>query len=94
MARATFNGTILAETAKYEVVEGNIYFPPESINHAYFDVSDLHTTCPWKGVASYYHLVVDGQTVKNAAWYYPNPKAAASNIKDHVAFYGMVKVER
>lgn len=94
MARATLNGTVLAEAATYEVVEGNIYFPPESINRVYFASSDLHTTCSWKGVASYYHLVVDGQTVKDAAWYYPNPTAAASNIKDHVAFYRMVKVER
>lgn len=94
MAKATYRGTVLAEADSYELVEGNVYFPPESINQAYFQHSDLHTTCPWKGVASYYDVVVDGQTVKNAAWYYPSPKSAASNIKDHVAFYGMVKVER
>ncbi|MCB9430369.1 MAG: DUF427 domain-containing protein [Ardenticatenaceae bacterium] len=94
MAKATLNGTILAETDHYEVVEGNVYFSPESINRAFFQTSDLHTTCPWKGIASYYDIVAAGQTVKNAAWYYPNPKAAANNIKDHVAFYGMVKVER
>lgn len=94
MAKATLNGTILAETDHYEIVEGNVYFPPESIHQAFFQTSDLHTTCPWKGIASYYDIVVAGQTVKNGAWYYPNPKAAANNIKDHVAFYGMVKVER
>jgi uncharacterized protein (DUF427 family) len=94
VAKATYNGTVLAETDSYEIVEGNVYFPPESISQAHFQSSDLHTTCPWKGVASYYNLVVNGQTVKNAAWYYPNPKSAASNIKDHVAFYGMIKVER
>lgn len=94
MAKATCNGTVLAESDQYELVEGNVYFPPDSINRAYFQAGDLHTTCPWKGVANYYNLVVDGQTVPNAAWYYANPKAAAANITNHVAFYGMVKVER
>lgn len=94
MAKATYNGTVLAETNHYEIVEGNVYFPPESMNADYFQGSDLHTTCPWKGVARYYDIVIDGQAVKNAAWYYPNPKSAANNIKNHVAFYGMVKVER
>lgn len=92
MAKAIWNGVVLAESDRTELVEGNTYFPPESINRAYFRESDRHTTCPWKGVASYYHLVAGDDEIKNAAWYYPAPKPAAANIKDHVAFYGMVQV--
>jgi uncharacterized protein (DUF427 family) len=92
MIKAMWNDVVVAETEQTEMVEGNHYFPPESINRQYFRESDRHTTCPWKGVASYYNIVVDGQEVRNAAWYYPDPKPAASNIKDHVAFYGMVKI--
>ena len=74
-------------------VEGNQYFPPESIRREYLRESQTHTTCPWKGVASYYDVVVNGQVNKDAAWYYPAPKDAAKNIAHHVAFWHGVKVE-
>ncbi len=93
MAKATYNGVVLAESNNIQRVEGNIYFPPDALNKRYFQPSDHHTTCPWKGVASYYDIVVDGKTVRNAAWTYPTPKHAAKNITNHVAFYGMVTVE-
>ncbi|MCO5187519.1 MAG: DUF427 domain-containing protein [Anaerolineae bacterium] len=92
MAKAIWNGAILAESNQTEKVEGNHYFPPNSINRAYFKASNKHTTCPWKGVASYYDIVVDGKTNEGAAWYYPTPSAAASQIKDHVAFWRGVQV--
>ncbi|MDX2271768.1 MAG: DUF427 domain-containing protein [Cyanobacteriota bacterium] len=93
MPRALWNGVVIAESDTYETVEGNIYFPPSAIKSEYFKPSDTHTTCPWKGVASYYTLEVNGQTNKDAAWYYPQPKDAAKQIKDHVAFWRGVKVE-
>lgn len=85
--KAIFNNQIIAESDTTEVVEGNHYFPPESINKAYFKESNTHTSCPWKGKASYYNISVGDETSKDAAWYYPEPKSAASNIKDYVAFY-------
>lgn len=94
MTRAVWNGIVLAESDNTQVVEGNHYFPPDSIDRRYFRASDRHTTCHWKGVASYYDIVADGREVKNAAWYYPDPKPAAHNIQHHVAFYGMVQIER
>lgn len=93
MPRAIWNGVVVAESDHCEVVEGNQYFPPDSIKADYFKPSDTHTTCPWKGVASYYTLEVNGQSNKDAAWYYPNPKDAAKAIKDHVAFWRGVTVE-
>jgi len=93
MARATWNGVVLAESNRCEVVEGNQYFPSESVNRSYLRDSTTHTTCPWKGIASYYDVVVNGQTNKDAAWYYPSPKDAAKQIKDHVAFWRGVTVE-
>jgi uncharacterized protein (DUF427 family) len=93
MSKAIWNGAVLAESDRCEVVEGNYYFPPESINRQYFKESDKHTTCPWKGVASYYDIVVEGQVNKDAAWYYPATKEAAQNIKDYTAFWKGVKVE-
>lgn len=93
MAKAIWNGAVLAESAHTELVEGNHYFPPNSLNREYFVNSSHHTTCPWKGVASYYTIEVDGQKNENAAWYYPDPKAAASNIKNHVAFWRGVQVK-
>lgn len=95
MARARWNGAVLSEAAAEdtELVEGNIYFPPEAIYKEYFRPSETHTVCPWKGTASYYDVVVDGKVNKDAAWYYPEPKAAAANIKDHVAFWHGVTVE-
>ncbi|HUE39545.1 MAG TPA: DUF427 domain-containing protein [Candidatus Binatia bacterium] len=93
MPKATWNGAVLAESERCEVVEGNQYFPPDSARREYLRESSYHTTCPWKGVASYYDVVVDGQTNKDAAWYYPEPKPAASNIKGYVAFWRGVKVD-
>ena len=78
---------ILAESNDTIVIEGNHYFPPDAINKEYFQKSDTHTTCPWKGQASYYNIII-GETVEpDAAWYYPEPKDAANQIKDYVAFY-------
>lgn len=91
--KATWNNTDIAESDKTAVVEGNHYFPPDSINRDYFQESNTHTTCPWKGEASYYNVVVNGQVNKDAAWYYPEPKDAAAEIKNHVAFWRGVKVE-
>jgi len=93
MAKAIWNGTVVAESDRIETVEGNAYFPPDSLKMDYFQPSDKKTSCPWKGVASYYTLVVDGQTNKDAAWTYPDPKDAAQNIKEHVAFWRGVQVE-
>ena len=91
--RATWNGATIAESDDTVVIEGNHYFPREAIRQEYFQESDTHTTCPWKGEASYFNVVVDGETNKDAAWYYPDPKAAAQEIKDRVAFWRGVKVE-
>ncbi|MGF1481106.1 MAG: DUF427 domain-containing protein [Cyanophyceae cyanobacterium] len=93
MPKAIWNGTVLAESDNCEVVEGNQYFPPDSIKKEYFKESSKHTFCPWKGEASYYSLEVDGQKNQDAAWYYPNPKEKAQTIKDYVAFWKGVKVE-
>ncbi len=92
MAKAIWNNSVLAESDNYEKVEDNIYFPPDSINKEYFKDSDTHTNCFWKGKASYYTLVVNDQTNKDAAWYYPEPKPKAENIKHHVAFWKGVEV--
>lgn len=91
--KATWNGEILAESSETIVVEGNHYFPASSINKDHFRESSTHTTCPWKGVASYYDVVVGDQVNKDAAWYYPDTKEAANNIKGYVAFWRGVKVE-
>ncbi len=93
MPRAVFNGKVLAESDDYEIVEGNVYFPPSAINREYFKDSGHNTMCPWKGVASYYSISVDGADVSDVAWYYPDPKRAAKKIKDYVAFYPAVKIE-
>ena len=92
--KAVWNGAVLAESDDTIVVEGNHYFPPDSINKAYFRASDTHTTCGWKGVASYYDVVVGDAANKDAAWYYPEPKPAADNIKNYVAFWRGVQVTR
>ena len=91
--RAVWNQTVLAESDDTEVVEGNHYFPQDSIRVEHFRPSDTHTTCPWKGEASYYDVVVGDQVNKDAAWYYPEPKDAARQIKGRVAFWKGVKVE-
>ncbi|HEV2147756.1 MAG TPA: DUF427 domain-containing protein [Longimicrobiaceae bacterium] len=94
MARATWNGATLAESDRYEVVEGNVYFPAEAVRREHLRESPTHTVCPWKGVASYYTVVVDGKENPDAAWYYPEPSSAAASIRDHVAFWRGVQVER
>lgn len=94
MPKAIWNGAVIAETDKFELVEGNVYFPPDTLRKEFFKPTETHTVCPWKGTASYYTVVVDGQENKDAAWYYPEPKPAAANIKDHVAFWRGVTVER
>lgn len=93
MAKALWNGTVLAESDRCEIVENNHYFPPEAVRREYFESSATHTECPWKGRASYYDIVVEGLRNKDAAWYYPDPKPAAGSIKDHVAFWRGVVVE-
>jgi len=94
MAKAVWQGQVLAESDKFEIVEGNVYFPPESIDRRFFKSSPTTTTCSWKGEAHYFSLAVDGAENKDAAWFYPAPKAAAAQIKDHVAFWRGVTVER
>jgi uncharacterized protein (DUF427 family) len=93
MVKAIWHGVVIAESDKTLMVEGNHYFPPESVKREFLTPTETHTTCPWKGVASYYSVVVNGETNKDAAWYYPDPKEAAKHIKDHVAFWRGVKVE-
>jgi uncharacterized protein (DUF427 family) len=91
--KATWNGATIAESDDTVVIEGNHYFPREAISQEYFQDSSTHTTCPWKGEASYFNVVVNGEVNKDAAWYYPEPKPAAAEIKDRVAFWRGVKVE-
>ena len=92
MAKAMWDGVVLAESDKCVEVEGNQYFPPESINRQFFEASGTTTVCPWKGTASYYTIEVNGKRNKDAAWYYAAPKPAASQIKNHVAFWRGVQV--
>lgn len=89
---ATWNGVTLAESDDTVVVEGNHYFPPESVRMEYLRPTDKHTECPWKGTASYYDIVVDGETNEGGAWYYPEPKEAARQIAGRVAFWHGVSV--
>jgi len=91
--RATWNGATLADSEETVVVEGNHYFPAESILEEYFLDSDTHTICPWKGEASYKTIEVAGQSNRDAAWFYPSPKDAAAQIKDYFAFWKGVEVE-
>ena len=93
MARAVWNGAVLAQSDACEIVEGNHYFPPSAVDPAYLQPSDTHTVCHWKGTASYYNVVVGGQVNKDAAWFYPTTKPAAANIAGFVAFWRGVKVE-
>ncbi|MFM2438459.1 MAG: hypothetical protein RLZ55_1278 [Actinomycetota bacterium] len=90
--RATWNGTVIAESDDTVVVEGNHYFPRAAINEEFFTASGTHTTCPWKGEASYLNVVVDGASNPDAAWYYPQPKTAAAEIEGRVAFWRGVVV--
>jgi uncharacterized protein (DUF427 family) len=91
--RAVWNDTVLAESDDTVVVEGNHYFPPQSVNREYFTGSSTHTICPWKGTASYHTVTVAGASNPDAAWFYPDPKPAAGEIKDRVAFWHGVQVE-
>jgi uncharacterized protein (DUF427 family) len=91
--KATWNNTTIAESDDTVVVEGNHYFPPESVKQEFLQPSSKHTICPWKGEASYYDVVVNGEVNGDAAWYYPEPKPAAAEIKDRIAFWRGVTVE-
>jgi uncharacterized protein (DUF427 family) len=91
--KATWNGAVLAESDETIVVEGNHYFPADAVRREHFRESRTHTTCPWKGEASYYDVVVDGEVNRDAAWFYPQPKEAAREIEGRVAFWRGVKVD-
>ncbi|MBW3629822.1 MAG: DUF427 domain-containing protein [Gemmatimonadetes bacterium] len=96
MPQASWNGAIIAEAGDgaVEIVEGNVYFPPDAVRREHLAASETRTICPWKGTASYYHVTVDGQVNRDAAWYYPDPKPAAENIRSRIAFWRGVHVER
>ena len=94
MARALWNGTIIAESEKYELVEGNVYFPASAIKKEYFKESSTHTKCPWKGIASYFTIEVNGQQNADAAWFYPQTMPSAKHIEGYVAFWKGVTVEK
>ena len=93
MVQAIWNDKVIAESDETIVVEGNHYFPPSAVNEELLADASSHTTCPWKGVASYYDVVVDGKINGGAAWYYPQPKPAASEIKDYIAFWKGVRIK-
>ena len=92
MAQATWQGVVLAQSDETIEIEGNQYFPPDSVNRQYLEDSATHSTCPWKGEASYYTLVLNGNKNPDAAWYYPDPKEAAAQIKGYVAFWKGVAI--
>lgn len=91
--KAIWNNQVIAESDNTIVIENNHYFPPQSVRMEFFKTSDTHTTCPWKGVASYYDVDVNGSVNADAAWYYPTPRDAAKEIAGYVAFWKGVKVE-
>jgi uncharacterized protein (DUF427 family) len=93
MAKAFWKGVVLAESNRTVIVEGNQYFPRDSVHAEYLLPSETHSVCPWKGTASYHHVEVNGERNTDAAWYYPDPKPAAAQIKDHIAFWKGVRVE-
>jgi len=93
MPKAVWNGTVIAESDRTKVVEGNQYFPPDAVRREHLRESSTHTTCPWKGVASYYDVVVGNEVNKDAAWYYPETKEAANDIRGYIAFWRGVSVE-
>ncbi len=90
--KAVWNNTVIAQSDETVVVEGNHYFPSDSVNREYLKSSSTHTTCPWKGVASYYTIEADGKSNPDAAWYYPQPKPGAEQVKDRIAFWKGVKI--
>lgn len=93
MAKATYNGTVIAQSDNTVMLEGNHYFPPESIDRQYFHDSTHESFCPAKGTASYYSIKVDGKTNADAAWYYATPKDSVQQIRNHVAFWKGVDVQ-
>lgn len=92
MPKAIWNNTVIAQSDQCRTVEGNTYFPPDAIDPRFFKPSTHHSTCGWKGEASYYDLDVEGKTNPNAAWYYPTPKSAAAEIAGYIAFWKGVQV--
>ncbi|MYM23287.1 DUF427 domain-containing protein [Duganella sp. FT135W] len=96
MPTASWNGVVIAQASddQVQIVENNVYFPPSSVKREYLQASSHTSRCPWKGLASYYSLNVDGKINENAAWYYPEPSEKAAQIKDHVAFWRGVEVQR
>ena len=94
MPRASWQGAVIAESDVFESVEGNVYFPPGAVRRDNLRDSATTTVCPWKGTAHYYDVVVGSEVNRDAAWYYPDPKPAAANIKDHVAFWRGVTVAK
>ena len=93
MPKAIWKGAVLADSDRCEIVEGNQYFPPDAVDRRFLRDSATHTVCSWKGTASYLDVVVDGETNRDAAWFYPEPLEAARRIKDYVAFWRGVRVE-
>ncbi len=93
MAKALWGGKVIAESGATVVVEGNHYFPPDAVKKQFLKSSDHTSICPWKGTARYYHVEVDSLRSENAAWYYADPKPAAAEIKDRIAFWKGVRVE-
>ena len=93
MARAILNSTVIAESDEVKTIEGNTYFPPDSLNRDFLKPSDTRSICPWKGIASYYDVAVGDEVIKDGAWYYPQPKEAAEHFKDYVAFWRGVEIE-
>jgi uncharacterized protein (DUF427 family) len=94
MARALWGGKVIAESDATVVVEGNQYFPPAAVKKEFLEPSSHTSVCPWKGTAHYFHVQVDGMRNENAAWYYPAPKPEAAEIKDRIAFWKGIRVER
>jgi len=94
MPKATWKGAVLAESDRCVVVEGNQYFPNDSVHFEFLKPSNSHTECPWKGTASYYDVVVNGERNPDAAWFYADPKSEAKEVKDHIAFWKGVRVEK
>ncbi len=94
MVKAIWQGEIIAESNNVEIVEGNYYFPPDSIKKEFLKESKTHTICPWKGIASYYDVEINREVNNDAAWYYPEPKTAAKKIKNYVAFWKGIIVEK
>jgi len=96
MPRASWNGTVIADAGEdaVEIVEGNVYFPPDAVRREFLQPSETHTLCGWKGTASYYDVVVDGAVNRDAAWYYPATLPAAKNVEGYLAFWNGVEVER